>query len=286
MNVEQLLDEQNIKYRSQGRDCVIRCIHPEHEDVHPSLRIDRVSGVFHCLSCGHKGNIFTHFGKDVSVVDVEVAKVKNKISSIQGNINLTMPENAIPFKHNYRGIDLELLLKYEAFTVDDIDALKDRIVFPIRNLYGEIKAFCARRIHSDADPKYVFYPKHVTIPLFPADPKEVINGSIILVEGIFDALNLIQKGLPNAVSIFGTNTFAKRYSVQKLEYYKVLGITKIYIMLDSDEAGIKAAYKAEAMIKPLFAVEVIELPENRDPGDLTYEEVSYIRDSIYESGTS
>jgi|19_taG_2_1085344.scaffolds.fasta_scaffold00062_56 DNA primase len=286
MNVEDLLTEETIKYYSQGQDYVIRCLSPDHEDKHPSLRIDRVSGVFNCLSCGFKGNIFTHFGKKVSILDTKSAGIKKKIQKIRANMNLEMPQDARDFEHEYRSIKQETLLKYEAFNSDQLEDFEDRIIFPIRNLYGSIKAFCGRRTFSDADPKYRFYPKNAAVPLFPARPDKIINNSVILVEGIFDVLNLIDKGLPNALCAFGTNKLQKQENFQKIEYYEILGVDKIYIMFDGDEAGRIATGKTEAALKKHYAIETIELPEGRDPGSLDKDEIEYIKESLYGSSSN
>jgi DNA primase len=51
--------------------------------------------------------------------------------------------------------------------------------------------------------------------------------------------------------------------------FKAQGITHVYIMFDGDEAGQKAA----TLLKPLiedcgFIVEIINLPDGTDPGEL------------------
>ena len=80
------------------------------------------------------------------------------------------------------------------------------------------------------------------MPLFPV--VEPIQNSILLVEGIFDVLNLHDKGLTNAVCCFGVRNFNE----QKLEMLRsVQGITKVDIFLDNDEAGQTAAKKIQEM---------------------------------------
>ncbi len=49
------LDRHHISYESKGKDYVIRCPAGAHEDNHPSLGIERESGVFHCFGCGASG---------------------------------------------------------------------------------------------------------------------------------------------------------------------------------------------------------------------------------------
>ena len=57
-----LLSEKGIKFSVKGQDAIIACLNPEHDDNNPSLRVDRVTGIMHCFSCGFKVYLFTYFG--------------------------------------------------------------------------------------------------------------------------------------------------------------------------------------------------------------------------------
>ena len=57
MTVEELLEQQKIPYKVSPKDFVVRCLNPEHDDHNPSMRIDRVTGIYNCFSCGYKGNL-------------------------------------------------------------------------------------------------------------------------------------------------------------------------------------------------------------------------------------
>ena len=87
-------------------------------------------------------------------------------------------------------------MEVNAFLSNAEDDFKDRLMFPLYDLRGNIRAFAGRSLHSDVKAKYYFYPKGVTMPLFPAQP-EIYKNSIIIVEGIFDVLNLRDKGVYN-----------------------------------------------------------------------------------------
>lgn len=58
-DVENLLRENGIRYESSGNNLVTLCLNPSHNDHHPSLRINKENGLFHCFACGFKGNYFT-----------------------------------------------------------------------------------------------------------------------------------------------------------------------------------------------------------------------------------
>ena len=108
--------------------------------------------------------------------------------------------------------------------------------------------------------------------MFPANFKERYS-SIILVEGIFDMLNLYDKGLHNVVCTFGTSRLFND-TVDKLLSYKVIGIEKVFILYDGDEPGKQAAIKIKPLIEEAgFIVEIIHLEDDTDPGDLDQEYV-------------
>jgi len=280
MNVIDILVERGIKYREAGKDYQIVCINPEHEDSNPSMRIDKITGVFHCFSCGHKGNIFEKFGAEPNYLDIEISKLQSKVRDMLSDKNLTMPADAVPFNRDYRELSKHTYLEADAFTSNQEDEFKDRVIFPLRDIRGNIKVFIGRSLHSDIEDKYLFFPKGVTPPLFPAHP-EIWKSSLILVEGIFDALNMMDKGCHNVLSAFGTHTLLKTYK-KRLSHYKILGVNKFYIMFDGDKAGREAAEKLENVLNSNgFNAERIELPDGMDPGDLTEHDIATLMIGLY-----
>ncbi len=82
-HVLDLLNKQNISFTVGGRDYLIRCLNPEHDDSNPSFRVDRVTGVSHCFSCGFKTNIFKHFGVVGNFTSIKVAKTKREVERVK-----------------------------------------------------------------------------------------------------------------------------------------------------------------------------------------------------------
>lgn len=275
--VENLLKEKNITYRIQGADLVVYCLNPDHDDKNPSMRIDKVDGKFNCLSCGFKGNIFSHFGIFTNHTSIRVAKLKNKLKELrETNMELEYPEGYRPINKPFRGISLETLKHFEAFTCTSGE-LEDRVVFPLREITGKIAVFVGRHALSAGNPRYLNYPKGVTMPLFPSI---LYSKSIVLVEGIFDMLNLYDKGLKNAVATMGTGTLTNS-AKQKLMPFKMAGTEYVFIMYDGDEAGRTAAAKLKPIIEQEgFTVEIIPLEDGMDPGDMSQEYVDGIREYV------
>jgi hypothetical protein len=78
VTVEELLTSRGIYFMPKGADLLVSCLSPDHEDRNPSMRIDRITGIFQCFSCGFKGNIFTHFGEKANQLQLRRASIYSK----------------------------------------------------------------------------------------------------------------------------------------------------------------------------------------------------------------
>ena len=61
MDVKELLESKNMTFISSGRDYKVRCLSPDNDDSNPSMNIDKITGLYNCLSCGYSGDIYQHF---------------------------------------------------------------------------------------------------------------------------------------------------------------------------------------------------------------------------------
>ena len=275
----ELLQKNGLAYTVSGRDYLIKCLNPEHEDNNPSFRIDRISGAAHCFSCGFKTNIFKYFGVFTNPVPLRIANLKKKLFDLRANTEIEIPIGHTPWTKPFRGISGLTLKHFDAFYTNQVEKLQDRIVFPIRDVTNQIKVFVGRHTLSNGNPRYINYPSGVQLPLFPSYLEEP-SKSLVLVEGIFDMLNLYDKGLKNAVCCFGTNTL-QNSTKQKLLPFKAQGVTNIYILFDGDEAGEKAAKQLKPTLEEDdFIVEIVKLPDGVDPGELDELDVQSIKEYI------
>jgi len=278
--VLELINKNGLGFTVSGRDYLIKCLNPEHEDSNPSFRVDRVSGVAHCFSCGFKTNIFKFFGVFTNPVPIRIAALKEKLAELKtSGTGLDLPSGHTPYTKQFRGISPQTLRHFGAFYTNQVEKLQDRIVFPIKDITGKIAVFVARHTLSNGNPRYVNYPSGVRIPVFPSHLPSGYK-SMVLVEGIFDMLNLYDNGLENVVAVFGTNTLQNETKA-KLLPFKAQGITHIYILFDGDEAGRKAAQQVKPLIEQEgFIVEIITLPDGTDPGELDKEDIRSIAEYI------
>jgi DNA primase len=276
MNVEDLLNTKDIPFIPKGKDFLVRCLNPEHEDRNPSMRVDQITGIFNCFSCGYKGNLFTHFGQKANKMELRKQLMRKKIDEIRfQSSGLQMPEGYMPYVGNWRNVKPETYKDFEAF----IHAGKDfngRICFPIRDRSARIVAFQSRTT-GDQQPKYLNTPPGVKLPLFPI--VEPFQGRIILVEGIFDVINLHDKGLTNAVCCFGVNNVTE----EKLQVLTVSGIEGIDVFLDNDDAGQSASKKIREMCESLdIDTRNISFGDkNLDPGALAKTQVDKLKSKLY-----
>lgn len=149
------------------------------------------------------------------------------------------------------------------------DAFKNRAIFPVIDLRGNVIAFSGRRIHdADSDRKYVntsdtlVYKKGSN--LFALNfAKKSKSDSIILCEGNLDVISLHQAGFTNAVA--GLGTALTEEQAHLLSHYA----GEIFICYDSDEAGQKATRKAINILgKTTLKVRIIHMTGGKDPDEI------------------
>lgn len=281
MDVKQVLEDKSLYYKESGRDYVIRCLNPEHEDNNPSMRVDKVSGLYHCFSCGFKGSIFKRFDIEYDPIKADAIAILEQITDIiQEQEGLQIPPGSIPFDKEYRDIKTSTFQKFRAFKNEEY--FGNSVVFPIISPTGDITNFVSRKLYP-GEPKYLITPAKKKI-----DPYiglvNPIKGSVILVEGMFDMLNLYDKGLENVIACFGTDQITEKSYKEKLTPLILRGISRVFILFDGDDPGQKAAKKLHKLIRDSnleLDSEVIKLPKELDPGDLKQSEVNELYMSIY-----
>lgn len=279
--VENLLKTKNIYYRIQGDDFVIRCLNPDHDDSNPSLRIDKVRGIGQCFACSFKLNIFQYFGLITNTANIRVAEIKQKIAKLrQSDTGLDMLDGYTPVTSEFRGISVKTLNKFDIFYTDKVEGMEDRLIIPIKDISGHITGFVGRHMLSNANPRYMIQPRKATLGLLPP-ALETATTNLLLVEGLFDFLNLYDKGIHNVVATLGTATLLGSGLPTKMLPYKTQGVRKIFICFDGDNAGREASEKIKPLLEKLqFIVEILGVEDGRDPGNYTQQEVDDLKSYI------
>lgn len=278
MKVVDLLQERKLYFKVSGRDYLVKCLNPEHEDKNPSMRIDNITGIYNCFSCGFKGNIFKLFGAPSNFLDIKRQKLTDAIEQKRSSsVGLPFPKGSLPFKGNWRNIKPETYEHFEAFQHHETQFI-GRVIFPIRDITGKITAFNGRHMNFKAEKKYMIHPSQASLPLYPYSVKP-IKDRVILVEGIFDMINLFDKGLTNAICCFGTNNVDSN----KLSILKMQGVMGVDIIFDGDRAGREAAENIKILAGRLGLIpNIYPMKDNVDPGSLTEEQVRNLGERLYE----
>jgi len=149
------------------------------------------------------------------------------------------------------------------------DRFRNRLMFPIIDQRGRVIGFGGRILgHLDEGAKYLNSPEtalfHKSECLYAINhAKKSRSTEIIIVEGYMDAIAMHLHGFTNTVGVLGTalkNTHAR--------LIKNTGASTAILLLDSDEAGIRAAQRAiPVLIKEGLKVKILELTDAKDPDE-------------------
>ena len=147
------------------------------------------------------------------------------------------------------------------------DRFRNRVMFPIFDYRGNVIGF-GGRVLDDSLPKYlnspdsIIFNKRFNLYGLNFSRKNIINRTIVLVEGYMDLISLFQYGVRNVVATLGT-----ALTEQQGNLIKRYADTAI-ISYDSDEAGIKAALRAiEILSKIGLNIKVLNLRDAKDPDE-------------------
>ncbi len=155
-------------------------------------------------------------------------------------------------------------------TNEMVDRFKNRIMFPIRNLKGEVIAFGGRGIQPNVKPKYlnspetdIFKKTHTIYGLYELLKQNKKPDFILVVEGYMDVISLHQNDIVTAVASLGTAFSSSHY--KQIERHT----SHIVFCFDGDTAGKQAAWKsAMTSLKVLtdgVRCSFLFLPDGHDP---------------------
>lgn len=159
-----------------------------------------------------------------------------------------------------------------------IDRFRRRLLWPIRDLAGDVIGFGARKLFDDDDgPKYLNTPEtpiykksHVLYGIDQAKREIAKQGRAVIVEGYTDVMACHLAGVTTAVATCGTAFGADHIGVLRrllLDTDSVAG--EIIFTFDGDAAGQKAALRAFSDDQRFVGRTFIAVsPDNMDPCDL------------------
>lgn len=284
---EKLLKSRGMIYTKYRRYIMMSCMSGRHKDEHPSMIINSRGGVY-CKSCGFVSTVSKLFDIDVSKLDMGnpenleiVVEPDPKFSiteehsieditaasfdyPLPSNFNLKRPV------HKIRGISIKTLEDYDVYVSDNWT------VFPIwKDLgYSKIKLGYAIRTEDG----WVFSKKIDNTMHFSSFVYPLINAKqssfLFLVEGMFDALALIDKGFP-ALAMFGGWTTKSHTSTDmklaiKESFFFQYAPKNLILYFDDDPAGYEYTKNATRYFSKRY--NVTSFVASEDPDDFLLKE--------------
>ncbi len=170
-----------------------------------------------------------------------------------------------------KGFKQDLLIKGGLIKLGNgnrpMDRFVNRLIFPIWNLSHKIVGFGGRGLEPDSVPKYLNSPEtmlyqksHILYGLNFARLSLKKAEELILVEGYMDVIALHQFGLENSISVSGTALTDQH--VKRIRSFA----QRVYLCLDGDNAGQRAAEKSLPMLMSAgIEVKIPDLPSEHDP---------------------
>ncbi|MFI7521818.1 DNA primase [Micromonospora globbae] len=159
-----------------------------------------------------------------------------------------------------------------------IDRFRRRLMWPIRDITGDVIGFGARKLFDDDDgPKYLNTPEtpiykksHVLYGIDQAKREIAKQGKVVVVEGYTDVMACHLADVPTAVATCGTAFGADHISVlRRVLFDSDERAGEIIFTFDGDAAGQKAALRAfdddQRFVGRTF---IAVSPDNMDPCEL------------------
>ena len=169
------------------------------------------------------------------------------------------------------------------------DRMSGRITFAITDEYNRVIGFSGRRLNEALEQKYLnspetilFHKSKILYNLYNGEKAARRQGHIYIVEGFMDVIALYRSGIENAVATMGTaltNDHLNILSKINLE---------IRLMLDSDDAGQTATFKAlDVLSKIEKRVKVVSKLENyKDIDELVNQAPNLIKSTLDKTYTA
>lgn len=152
------------------------------------------------------------------------------------------------------------------------DRLRDRLVFPIRDVGGRTIGFGGRVLGPSGPgaPKYlnspetpIYHKGHTLYGLNWAKHAIRKQEAALVVEGYMDYVSLAVHGFEHAIAPLGTSLTDEQ--ARLLAHYT----HKAYLLYDSDAAGLRATFRsADALLRSDVHPLVVTLPPGEDPDSL------------------
>ena len=291
VGMEMILVRYGINWlKKNGDELRGRC--PIHQgEGQSTFHAHLTKNVFNCFSCKARGNVLDF------VAAMEKCNVRDAGLKLQEWFSIseapagdtskpkTQPEErgvereslvnpplkfqlrGIDHEHEYlkaRGITPETALTFDVGYFSGKGSMSGRVVIPIHDASGNLVAYAGRAI-DNSEPRYKLPAGfHKSLELF--NLHRVTEPEVVLVEGFFDCMNVMQAGFP-AVALMGCTLSDAQEELLATKFERVI------VMLDGDEPGQQGTAECLAKLGRRMWVRAAVVPVGKQPDQLSSEEL-------------
>lgn len=263
MTWESIIERYNLEVTWQGLRWRGPC--PIHGgDNATSFVISSDTGLFHCFSCTKGGDAATFLRLMGDEAEAEKIEAMPRVPALPPPpMEPTAPLAPLDPTHPYfmeRGIHEATARHFGIGYFRGTPPFGRRIVAPLHDAVGTLVGHIGRAIDEGISPRYLFQRGVRRSELLFNLHRVKRSGAdtVVVVEGIFDALAVHQVGVSNVVSTLGCEVTENQRAL--LSRFR-----RILVLFDADPAGLTAAQKLEREFGR--AVLRLELPK-ADPASL------------------
>ncbi len=199
-----------------------------------------------------------------------------KLKDVQ-NFKIGFVTNGVDFydyllqKFNEQDLKNSGIFYFDEKKQKNVNRFKERIIFPIKNISGDVIAIGGRAIKENSyQAKYINSPETQFFKkgsnLYNLDKSRKLSNQmdyVYLVEGYMDVIGLYKNNIQNVVANLGTALTPRQISVLNQFFNNLI------ICFDGDESGYKAALRAAENsiieLKPEKKILFLFLPDKYDP---------------------
>lgn len=282
--LEQLLHKHHFKEVVRRGDNIMACC-PAHMERRPSWGISVNEPHMHgCFACGFKGTLFTllrYLGvsrsealkyaeedKHESVISLTLKrKQKAKELPMKWLYANPAPDKLLTFIYKWRGIKVKVLQDAMCgYSIED-----DRILFPWF-VNSKLVGITGRTLNPYEEVKIISYgPVSAKGKMLYMPKGKIKREPLILVEGEFDALKVVQSGFSN-VGALAFGSFTKGLK----EFVLDSPCTRVVTFFDNDKTGELLSQKVKKEIGPMKTVSRVKYSRYKDPAEMSDDMVQLV----------
>lgn len=222
----------------------------------------------------HKGSIKDRLKRYGEAREIEVSEdVSNDHKVLPRKTLAPFRSGKETYKYFFdRGFNKRAMKEFEVGR----DVVSECVTVPIRWEDGQLAGVVGRYIDPNRPKhqRYKVYEFRRGLLTFPQDKLEVVDDTIILVEGLFDAMWMHLLGFKNTQAILGN-----RLTKAQAKFLKSKA-SKFIRMFDGDKGGVQAKEMYSKNMKGVKTYDVVYPKGKKDPAECTKEEIQYMLDHI------